>query len=94
MYKYLGTVTLQFLSFSLSLSSSSSSSPLYQVSRLCDLQDEGDSLTSVSWSEQGQNLAVGTQSGHVQVWDTLAEKKLYDLRGHHARVGTCTQGFI
>ena len=62
-----------------------------QVSRLCDLQEEGDSLTSVCWSERGQTLGLGTQAGHVQIWDTHTEKKLYDLRGHHARVGTSTQ---
>ena len=58
-----------------------------QVSRLCDLHDEGDSLTSVCWSERGQTLGLGTQSGHVQIWDTHTEKKLYELRGHRARIG-------
>ena len=32
-------------------------------------------------------LALGTQTGHVQIWDPLSEKKLYDLRGHRGRVG-------
>ena len=59
-----------------------------QVSRLCDLsEEEGDTLTSVCWSERGTMLGLGTQSGHVQIWDTHAEKKVYDLQGHRARVG-------
>ena len=32
-------------------------------------------------------LALGTQTGHVQIWDPLSEKKLCDLRGHRGRVG-------
>ena len=33
-------------------------------------------------------LAVGTQTGLVQIWDVAAEKKLRTMSGHSSRVGT------
>ncbi|XP_053739505.1 fizzy/cell division cycle 20 related 1a isoform X1 [Synchiropus splendidus] len=58
-----------------------------QVTRLCDLSVEGDSVTSVGWSERGNLVAVGTHKGYVQIWDAAAGKKLSALEGHTARVG-------
>ncbi|XP_053293506.1 fizzy-related protein homolog [Limanda limanda] len=58
-----------------------------QVTRLCDLSVEGDSVTSVGWSERGNLVAVGTHKGYVQIWDAAAGKKLSVLEGHTARVG-------
>ncbi|OCU00207.1 hypothetical protein XELAEV_180059831mg, partial [Xenopus laevis] len=57
-----------------------------QVTRLCDLSVEGDSVTSVGWSERGNLVAVGTHKGFVQIWDASAGKKLSTLEGHTARV--------
>lgn len=58
-----------------------------QVTRLCDLASEADSVTSVAWSDKSNLLAVGTQSGLTQVWDVTANKKLSSFPGHTARVG-------
>ena len=33
------------------------------VTRLCDLQTESDTVTSVAWSDRGQYVAVGTHKG-------------------------------
>uniref|UniRef100_A0A3Q2Y1E8 Fizzy-related protein homolog n=1 Tax=Hippocampus comes TaxID=109280 RepID=A0A3Q2Y1E8_HIPCM len=60
---------------------------LFTVTRLCDLSVEGDSVTSVGWSERGNLVAVGTQKGYVQIWDAGGGKKLSTLEGHSARVG-------
>uniref|UniRef100_A0A8C2X2Q7 Fizzy-related protein homolog n=1 Tax=Cyclopterus lumpus TaxID=8103 RepID=A0A8C2X2Q7_CYCLU len=60
---------------------------LFSVTRLCDLSVEGDSVTSVGWSERGNLVAVGTHKGYVQIWDAAAGKKLSVLEGHTARVG-------
>uniref|UniRef100_A0A8C1MBH4 Fizzy-related protein homolog n=5 Tax=Cyprininae TaxID=2743694 RepID=A0A8C1MBH4_CYPCA len=60
---------------------------LFSVTRLCDLSVEGDSVTSVGWSERGNLVAVGTHKGFVQIWDATAGKKLFALEGHTARVG-------
>jgi len=58
-----------------------------QVTKLCDLTSDNDSVTSVSWSERGNFVAVGTGRGYVQVWDVTASKKVNTLDGHTARVG-------
>nr|XP_061791064.1 fizzy-related protein homolog isoform X3 [Nerophis lumbriciformis] len=60
---------------------------LFTVTRLCDLSVEGDSVTSVGWSERGNLVAVGTQKGYVQIWDAGGAKKISTLEGHSARVG-------
>ena len=38
-----------------------------QVTRLCDLTNENDTVTSVSWAERGDKVAVDTHRGFVQV---------------------------
>lgn len=58
-----------------------------QVTRLCDLSGDGDTVTSVSWAERGHLVAVGTHKGYVQIWDVAASKKINTLEGHTARVG-------
>jgi cell division cycle 20-like protein 1 (cofactor of APC complex) len=58
-----------------------------QVTKLCDLTQDGDTVTSVSWSERGNFVAVGTHRGYVQVWDVMANKRVNVLEGHTARVG-------
>ena len=58
-----------------------------QVTRLCDLTQDSDTVTSVSWAERGNLVAVGTHRGYVQIWDAAASKKLNTLEGHSARVG-------
>ncbi|XP_036596326.1 fizzy-related protein homolog [Trichosurus vulpecula] len=58
-----------------------------QVSQLCDLSVERDSVTSLCWSNQGNLLALGTDTGYVQIWDVAAEKKVSVLDGHRSRVG-------
>jgi cell division cycle 20-like protein 1 (cofactor of APC complex) len=40
-----------------------------KVTKLYDL-GTGDSVTSVQWSNSGVHLAVGTNSGNLQIWDT------------------------
>ncbi|XP_056665413.1 fizzy-related protein homolog [Monodelphis domestica] len=57
-----------------------------QVVRVCDLSVEGDSVTSVCWSQRGILLAVGTQKGFVHVWDVVAERRVCVLNKHSSRV--------
>lgn len=58
-----------------------------QVTRLCDLSSDTDSVTSVSWSDKSNMLAVGTHRGLTQIWDVSVNKKVSTLSGHSARVG-------
>ncbi|RDD46219.1 Fizzy-related protein-like protein [Trichoplax sp. H2] len=57
-----------------------------QVTKLCDFQSEGDSVTSVSWTEKGNHIAVGTQRGYIHIWDVTVSRLIALLDGHTARV--------
>ena len=46
------------------------------MTRLCDLSSEGNAVTSVAWSERGHLVAVGTQKGHISVWDVTENKEV------------------
>jgi len=59
-----------------------------KVTKLCDLTQTDDLVTSVSWAQRGTHLAVGTNKGEVQLWDTINVKKVRTMTGHSARVGT------
>ena len=59
-----------------------------KVTKLCDLAPTEDVVTSVSWAQRGTHLAVGTNRGEVQLWDTIKCKKIRTLGGHSARIGT------
>lgn len=58
-----------------------------QVTKLCDLSVDSDSVTSVSWSEKGDFLAIGTQRGFCQIYDVQAQKRLMNMDGHSSRIG-------
>ena len=61
--------------------------PRAQVTKLCDLGND-DLVTSVSWTQRGTHLAVGTNAGEVQIWDAAKCKKVRMMEGHSGRVGT------
>lgn len=56
-----------------------------QVQKLCEVPDT-DAITSVSWSQSGTHLAVGTHSGVTQIWDSLSGKLVRSFGGHLGRV--------
>jgi len=58
-----------------------------KVTKLCDLGPD-DRVTSVSWTQRGTHLAVGTDQGEVQIWDAVKCKKIRTMGGHSMRVGT------
>ena len=60
---------------------------LSQVTRLCDLTNDNDTVTSVSWAERGNFVAVGTHRGYVQVGWYKIEIGL-ELLNHIFRSGT------
>ncbi|EGD76237.1 Cdc20 [Salpingoeca rosetta] len=57
------------------------------ITELCHLENAGDYIASVSWAQDGAHLAVGTNSGVVQIWDVTKQKQVRDMSGHGARVG-------
>lgn len=58
-----------------------------KVSQLCDI-GPGDSVSSVSWTESGNYLAVGTGRGAVTVFDATKKRVVRETPGHPgSRVG-------
>ena len=53
---------------------------------MCDLTNDNDTVTSVSWAERGNLVAVGTNRGYVKIWDVATNKELNVLEGHSARL--------
>ena len=47
-----------------------------------------DSVTSVNWSGFGNQIAIGTNRGTVQLWDASEAKLIRSFEGHTARVGS------
>ncbi|RDY02718.1 Protein FIZZY-RELATED 2, partial [Mucuna pruriens] len=56
------------------------------VTKLCDLGID-DSVCSVGWAQLGNYLAVGSNSGKVQIWDVSQGKTIRTMEGHRSRVG-------
>ena len=61
-------------------------SPQGKVTKLSDV-GTNNAITSVSWSVNGNNLAIGTYTGTVQVWDINRLKQTRNLKAHEGRVG-------
>ena len=51
-----------------------------KVTRLCDLTNDNDTVTSVSWAERGNFVAVGTHRGYVQVIFASSFRKSHRLK--------------
>ncbi|KAK9504171.1 hypothetical protein O3M35_010560 [Rhynocoris fuscipes] len=58
------------------------------VTHLCDVSSEVNSVTSVGWNERGNLVAVGTNNGYIEIWDVATTKQISKLTGHTARVGS------
>ena len=50
--------------------------------------EEGVCVTSVSWSNDGSYLAIGKDTGDVEIWDCDTGKKMRSMGGHNGRVPT------
>ena len=46
---------------------------------------DGDYISSLSWIQTGNNLAIGTGTHNIQIWDAESAKKLRTMRGHDSR---------
>lgn len=58
------------------------------VTQLVDLGSRNQ-VTSVSWSQKGNHLSIGTLDGAVQIWDVHHQKNVRTLYGHSHRIGAC-----
>lgn len=57
------------------------------VDHLCDL-GTNDSICSVSWIGSGTHLAIGTNSGLVEIWDATTCKCTRTMTGHSLRASS------
>lgn len=51
-------------------------------------QGENSHVTSLSWIQQGNYMAVGTSDHKVQIWDVEKLKQVRSMNGHRARVSS------
>jgi cell division cycle 20-like protein 1 (cofactor of APC complex) len=58
-----------------------------RVSKLCEM-GFNDMVTATAWSQKNNLLAVGTNSGEVQLWDAEKVAKVRTVVGHMGRVGS------
>jgi len=58
-----------------------------QVTCLADLANCEDQVTSVSFNERGDHLAVGTKKGNVHLWDIQKLRKISITKLHSERIG-------
>lgn len=56
-----------------------------QVKKLCEVPMD-DQVTSINWNQKGKLLAVGTNSGDTQIWDTTQCQLVRTMKGHLGRV--------
>uniref|UniRef100_A0A0D9XBH7 CDC20/Fizzy WD40 domain-containing protein n=1 Tax=Leersia perrieri TaxID=77586 RepID=A0A0D9XBH7_9ORYZ len=56
---------------------------------LVTIEDDDGPITSVSWSCDGQHIAIGLNSSDIQLWDTSSNRLLRTLHGvHRSRAGS------
>ena len=58
------------------------------IDELCTTPGDDNHVTSVSWVQDGNFLAVGTAQSEVQIWDVGGMRQLRSMKGHRARVGS------
>ena len=58
------------------------------ATKLMELNEENRG-TSVSWSQQGSHLSVGTMDGKLEIWDVEKQKQVRVFTGHRSRVSSC-----
>ena len=58
-----------------------------EVNKLCDY-GTNDVVSSVSWAQHGTQIAIGTYSGNVHLWDVVNNRQVRTFNYHVNRVGT------
>ncbi len=59
---------------------------IFESGEIIQFIDPEDAATSVTFSVDGDILAVGTEHGDIQLWDWKTPEKKMTLKGHTARV--------
>jgi len=56
------------------------------IHQLCSLEGPDDYVTSLQWSKKDNQLAVGTSTNTIELWDTTRLVRVREMTGHTARV--------
>ena len=59
-----------------------------EICTLFSVEEEGHYISSVSWIQKGNVLAVGTSKNSVELWDVNKKVCLRKMKSHKARVGS------
>lgn len=59
-----------------------------EIQQLMEMEGNDEYVSSISWMNEGNHLAVGTSTTEVQLWDVTKMKKLRSMGGHSARIGS------
>eukprot|EP00033_Pygsuia_biforma_P000303 GCRY01000371.1.p1 GENE.GCRY01000371.1~~GCRY01000371.1.p1 ORF type:complete len:472 (+),score=85.81 GCRY01000371.1:116-1531(+) len=58
-----------------------------EINHLFESENAEAHPTAVSWVNEGNFLAVGTNNAEVQIWDVEKQRQIRSMKGHLARVG-------
>lgn len=58
------------------------------IKKLLTTENEENYITSLSWNEEGELLAIGTNDCDVMIYDIEHSKRICTLKGHLARVAS------
>ncbi|AED93702.2 cell division cycle 20.2, cofactor of APC complex-like protein [Arabidopsis thaliana] len=57
--------------------------------KLVTIDEEEGPVTSINWTQDGLDLAIGLDNSEVQLWDCVSNRQVRTLRGgHESRVGS------
>ncbi|CAG8621481.1 2270_t:CDS:2, partial [Ambispora leptoticha] len=56
------------------------------VTSIGEASSADDYVASLTWSSDGEHLAIGMSDGDAQIWDVSKEQKIRSMLGHSARV--------
>mmetsp|Transcript_674 Transcript_674/g.1390 ORF Transcript_674/g.1390 Transcript_674/m.1390 type:complete len:522 (+) Transcript_674:2708-4273(+) len=58
------------------------------IEQLCQLEEAQDYVSSLSWTQDGSYLAVGTNSCKVELWDVERLRRVRSMQSQSARIGS------
>jgi WD40 repeat protein/energy-coupling factor transporter ATP-binding protein EcfA2 len=61
-----------------------------QLAVLKTNQDEANQFNSMAFSPDGKLLVTAGEDGNARLWDTVAKKQLYVLKGHKGKLNSAT----
>ncbi|CAJ0645058.1 2079_t:CDS:2, partial [Entrophospora sp. SA101] len=61
-----------------------------ELSAITIIRSGTNTISSLSWSEDGDHLAVGLKDGNIEIWNIWSVQKIRSMSGHITHVGVMT----